>query len=103
MIAVCSIPMSPASTRTMSAQDALTTIAPIFGGGIQPRRTIIKEQIDNIPLVQTRSLDVEGLPRLEIHKGIYKGSKYVLESWLHSHRPKTSWVNAHGFLLLPVL
>ena len=78
--------------------DAPPDLAPIFSG-VRPRPQTVQEQLEAIAPAQMRSLAVEDLPRLRL---LGKGGQYVLESWLHSRRPRTSWITAHGHLLVQV-
>jgi hypothetical protein len=90
--------MLPDEINAAPSPDAPPALAPIFGG-VRPRPRTVQEQLEAVAPVQTRSLTVEDLPRLTL---LGKGGQYVLESWLHSRRPRTSWITAHGHLLVQV-
>jgi hypothetical protein len=77
-------------------------LASIFNNTFRRRHQTIDEQIAAAPTTQIRSLQIEDLPRLKVHEGGYKANEYVLESWLHNRRPRTSWINRYGHLLVQI-
>jgi hypothetical protein len=84
-----------------AVQAAAPTIAPIFALG-RSRQPTILEQINSIPRERLQTRLVTDLPRILISDGRKKG-EWVLESWLHSERARTSWVSEQGLILVQVL
>jgi hypothetical protein len=83
-----------------AVQPAAPILAPIFASG-RVRHPSILEQIKSTPRERLQTRHLDDLPRILISDGKLKG-EWVLESWLHSERARTSWVSENGLILLQI-
>jgi hypothetical protein len=95
------MPSSDFNEPEPAVQPAAPIIAPIFTLS-RPRQPTIHEQISSAPRERLRTRLVADLPRILISSGKKQG-EWILESWLHNERARTSWVAQQGHILVQIL